>query len=371
MLFPVGKIVSGKDFVGRQEESKRLKRFLTSGENIILIAPRRYGKSSLVWSVLNSLKKEGYYIAGIDLFEIVGRINMSEELIQNCLSNRHAHQRIIEYVKEGIESIFKKVELKQTIEDFAFILSFGRKEMDEGKMISQAVDFPEQLALKDNKDFIFFYDEIGDIDKINGKEILKIMRAKMQKHTKVSYVFAGSQESVMRHIFASSKEPFFRFGRIEFLEEVTKGEYIPYIKKKFLSQDIEIKEEHLKRILEMSRGHPYYTQLICQNLYYILSDKGKLSSKTHYITESFETSLMYEKPYLDKLWEELLPAQNQIEILVRIATSSAPLYNLERRSINIYRTLISLVKKGILRKIGKGNYIFTDPFFEEYIRRKL
>lgn len=50
--FKYGTIVTGKDFADRKDELKLLTQELTSGQNMILYSPRRYGKSSLIINVL-------------------------------------------------------------------------------------------------------------------------------------------------------------------------------------------------------------------------------------------------------------------------------------------------------------------------------
>jgi len=46
--FMYGKIVTGKHFFDRVDELKRILDTLEGGNNLVLYAPRRYGKSSLV-----------------------------------------------------------------------------------------------------------------------------------------------------------------------------------------------------------------------------------------------------------------------------------------------------------------------------------
>ena len=44
----VGNPVTGKSFIGRGDEINYIVELIGLGQNIVLIAPRRYGKSSLV-----------------------------------------------------------------------------------------------------------------------------------------------------------------------------------------------------------------------------------------------------------------------------------------------------------------------------------
>lgn len=46
--FVYGELATKDNFIDRQEDRKRLKTFLQNGINVMLISPRRWGKSSLV-----------------------------------------------------------------------------------------------------------------------------------------------------------------------------------------------------------------------------------------------------------------------------------------------------------------------------------
>ncbi len=54
--FQYGNIVSGDFFYDRKEELLRIKQTLKGGNNLMLYAPRRYGKSSLVAKAMNTIR---------------------------------------------------------------------------------------------------------------------------------------------------------------------------------------------------------------------------------------------------------------------------------------------------------------------------
>jgi len=55
--FIFGKVVTGKYFTNRTEELRELKQDIKNHTNIILYGPRRYGKTSLIFNLFESLKK--------------------------------------------------------------------------------------------------------------------------------------------------------------------------------------------------------------------------------------------------------------------------------------------------------------------------
>ena len=71
--FSYGSVVSGNYFFNRVKEIKQLKADLISGNNVILYAPRKFGKTSLVFKVLNELKKKNYHTVYIDFFNVIDK----------------------------------------------------------------------------------------------------------------------------------------------------------------------------------------------------------------------------------------------------------------------------------------------------------
>ncbi len=97
--FQYGKIVSGNYFYNRKDEFARIKTILSGGNNLVLYAPRRYGKSSLVNKVLNKLENEGYATVYLDFMSIYSR----EVFIKNYSG------AIVAKEKTSVEKIVKKL----------------------------------------------------------------------------------------------------------------------------------------------------------------------------------------------------------------------------------------------------------------------
>lgn len=72
ITFQYGTLVDKESFVNRVEERKQLKELLGSGINVMLISPRRWGKSSLVKVAMDELTQEDKHIrvCFIDAFSI-------------------------------------------------------------------------------------------------------------------------------------------------------------------------------------------------------------------------------------------------------------------------------------------------------------
>ena len=70
--FVYGELATKDNFIDREEDRKRLKTFLRNGINVMLISPRRWGKSSLVKVAMEELRKEDKNVRTcfIDAFKV-------------------------------------------------------------------------------------------------------------------------------------------------------------------------------------------------------------------------------------------------------------------------------------------------------------
>ncbi len=62
-----GNPVSGDDFHGRESELKNLRRTIENGNHVLVLAPRRVGKSSLVEECERRLTEDGWQVVSVDV----------------------------------------------------------------------------------------------------------------------------------------------------------------------------------------------------------------------------------------------------------------------------------------------------------------
>ncbi len=368
-LFTTGVPVVGKDMIGREREKIKIKRLLKNGQNVILYVPRRMGKTSLALTILNELKEEGYFIGNVDLFQTPTLSILAQRITETILENKKI-AKLIKTLKEAISQAFSIIEFKQVIDDFEWILEFTEKNVKPYDLFSDAIDFPEQFSKRHKIPIIMFYDEIGDIEKFNGKEIIKLMRSKFQLHSNVTYLFAGSQQSTIENIFVKRSGPFYRFGQLFPVGNIAIEDMSRFIKDRYNMVNIDISDDALDSIFNITKGHPYYTQFLCREVYFYALDK-KVQITPDVIQFAFEETINIEELYLSKLWEEIASNSAQLKILQSLIENKGSVFNQNKyKEINIYRTLSSLVQKGILKKADRGNYQFSDPLFAEYVKNK-
>lgn len=369
-LFQTGVPVMGKDLAGREREKEKIKLLLKSGQSVVLYGPRRIGKTSIALTALDELKSKKFFTGNVDIFESATLSILSQRIVETTLANKKL-AKTIQSLKNGLSAAISKIEIKNVVNEFEWILKFAESSTRSYDLFSNALDFPEQFAKKHKTHMIMFIDEIGDIEKFNGIDFIKLMRSKFQLHQHVTYLFAGSHESVIENIFVKKTGPFYRFGQLFAVDAIEKESFKVFIHDKFKQVNLDIEKTALDALLKLTNGHPYYTQLLCRELYfYALSQRKPIDAKAVKIATN--EAIGIEEMYFSTLWEDVGKNSAQVAVLKALAENNESLFNKKMKiKINVTRTVNQLIKKGVLKKNEKGQYEFTDMLFKEYIKQRL
>jgi hypothetical protein len=365
-LFLTGVPVTGKDMVGRNKELKELKTLIEMGQSVVIISPRRFGKTSLILETLERFKKKVFTIY-IDLFRITDKKQLAEAIINGVFSNKKFPD-LVRRVKKGWIDLLKQIEFKIVLEEFEATLKL-LTEGNADELLEHALNLPEEFSRRYGKQIIVAFDEFGEISKFNGDRLLKQMRSYFQLHKNAVYIFSGSQETLMRNIFTEKKAAFYKFARLMTLNPIDKNAFKNYISSKFHSTGITIKEEALHFLLEKTGCHPYYTLKVCQTLY--LLSKGEKNVVDQGITEeAFNLSVLSERAYLDEIWGKIKSKKYLSEVIKIVSQEMSPYETLKERIDRqyIYNALTALEDMGLIYKVTRGNYRLIDPFLKEYLQ---
>lgn len=374
-VFPAGKPVKDDCFVGRKELLSELNSILGIGQSVVLIAPRRYGKTSVALELLRNLRKSGYFVAEIDMFDVTDKRHLAGKIIESCLKNNPVPiDKYWQKLKNGTLSVLSMLKFKPSDEEMEMVLQLGMPSVDEDKLLDNALDFPEKFCLRHKKKMIMFMDELQEVIKIGGDQLLKKMRAKFQRHQSVTYLFAGSQESLMTELFQFKQHAFYRFGRLFEIGNIARKDFAPYISSAFAREEIKIDSGYMDIILDITAGHPYYTQLLCQMMYIGCLKRQKRNIDKTDIIVAEDNVVEHEQALFDEVWKEIGEKKYSRHIISLIAQGLSPYSYKSTSKENIARILADLARYGYISKTGSGKgikYNLKDPFFKKYILLKL
>lgn len=362
-----GNPVTGKDFIGREEEIAKITQLLSFGQSVVLIAPRRFGKTSLALEILSRLKSKEIFTSYIDVFSTPDIRTLSTQITESVLRN-HKLDKVFIKTKESALSMLKNLKLKATIEEFEFILGYSEKMFNEWLVLEQSIDFIDQFALKHNKKMICAFDEFGDIEKLDGGRIVKLFRSKIQIHKYAAYLFSGSYESVMQSMFVKKNAPFFRFARIINLGTIEKSEFKALYRKTLKKYQIVLDDKYIDQILGFTGGHPYYSQLALQEIIIM----NLMNQKAPDISQLITSMINAERNYLELSWEEISASKELVATILAVVKHGSEIYRaLKNTGINVYRALNNLKNNGTISMNEDKSYHLNDPLLNYWIKKNV
>lgn len=360
--------VYGKDFIDRKQHLKKFVTFIQNNQHIMIKAPRRYGKTSLVVHIFELYHYDKIYI---DIKRATSLQSLAEQIINEAY--RYVGiEGVVSKAKDSIANLFKQLRATLKIDIEIAELTIDKLEknnkqiLDEGEFFLYAIDLVETIAKKRGVNIKFAFDEFQDILMIADEKILDKLRSVIQHHQNVTYIFLGSIESIMTKIFSSKRSPFFHFARIIELEGLDIDELKSFCQNFFSKQQI-IYDPFLFDVIEYLQGHPYYTMKTLQSLYYkILEEDKKYIGKNDCI-EALSTAFFETKSYLEEIIEQIKQKKHHYSIIWNLANGEK---DTSIDSPTLYKSYKSLEDMGHIKKIDRGEYRITDIFLKILLQQK-
>lgn len=244
-------------FCDREAESERLIKTVTHGNNLVLISPRRMGKTGLVQHCYNSKEiRNDNYTFFIDILHTTSLREFTFEfgrvIYETLLSkSRKAAQKFI----QALKSLSFKMSFNPVTGMPAFSLELGDIEQPEYSL-EEIFKYLENA----DKHCIVAFDEFQQIASYPEKNMEAILRQHIQLMRNCNFIFAGSKRHLMEEMFLASSHPFFRSADIMELKAIDESIYSDFVRKHFKNAGKKISTEGIKRVYNLFDGHTYYMQ---------------------------------------------------------------------------------------------------------------
>jgi hypothetical protein len=368
--FKYGGIVSGPYFADRKDELAELLREMNNLSRVFLVSPRRFGKTCLLFNLMDQLSDSGFATAYLDL-------NAYPDVRSFASAFTHLTSKAMESNTEKLLKIFaglQRLRPKVSIGSDGSLtgtVELATDEKDALPALLEGMQHAEKLAQKKRKRLVVIIDEFSDLPKYNGHTLEKAMRSEIQKHGHIGYIFSGSEQSVMLSMTRDRKRAFYKLGRIMDIGSIDRDSYTDFICKWLKKGSLTIQRDDLERVFELGRDVPYNIQRLCHNLW-------ELARETHEVTSSLIEELPFliakqDSPHYELIWQTATQQQKTLIIALSKDLSAKPFsreFQLTHGigpSSSIKASLESLTKKGILYRTKEGSHQFSDLFMGYWI----
>ena len=254
-------IVTGKIeaeyFCDRVTESARVVKTVTNGNNLVIISPRRMGKTGLIQFCYDKPEIAGeYYTFFIDILHTSSLREFTYLLgraIYDTLLPRS--RKMATLFVQTIKSISGKFGFDPMTSMPTFNVELG--DIDRPEYTLEEIF--QYLASAD-KPCIVAIDEFQQIAKYPEKNIEALLRTHIQKIANCNFIFAGSERHMMQEMFTSSARPFYNSADLLELKAIAPELYIPFVVGHFEKRNRTIAPENVEWVYNLFKGHTYYIQ---------------------------------------------------------------------------------------------------------------
>ena len=368
--FKYGGVVRGPYFANRANEISELKREMLNLNRVFLVSPRRFGKTCLLFNLIEILERDAMACVYIDL-------NAFPDIKSFAAALTGLSARALETNKDKLLRMFAGFQkLRPTVSvDTAGNVTAGLElavaEKDALSALLEGMHHAEKLAAKKKKKLVVIIDEFSDLDKFNGQTIEKVLRSEIQKQTRIGYIFSGSEQSTMLAMSRGRTRAFYKLGRIMELGPISRKTYASFIQKWLKKGGYAVNKNDLVRIFEIGNDVPYNIQRMC-NVMWDSAMETKVIQPA--LIEKLPVIVaQQDSPHYEMLWRAASQSQKILLIALSKDQTAKPFskdFQLTHGigpSSSIKASLDSLLKKGILYKTLQGGYHFTDGFMPHWI----
>jgi uncharacterized protein len=367
--FKYGPIALDDSFADRDAEINELATDALNGQDVVVFAPRRFGKTSLVHRTAQRLTTEKALVAEVDLW-----VTPTKEKLAARLAREIADILGISGKAKEIARVFGSLRIRPivTVEDdgsFGFSFAAGHSVADVDDTLERLLRMLGETAASRKRPVVLILDEFQEIVEIDPG-LTKLMRSVFQEQPEVAHIYLGSKRHLMERIFNDQNEPFWRSAKRIELGRIPADEFKPFVREGFRENDRDITDEVVDRVLEITGGHPYATQQLCYFLWAETPESGTADDER--LERALSRLLVSEHTHFSDLWDRA--TGNQRILLSALAEEPGRPQTRDyqtrhglRGSSTTQKTVNALVQQELVTK-HDGFVVISEPFLADWIR---
>jgi len=352
--------------IDRRAELGALQRAAANTVAIRLAAPRRFGKTSLLDAHVAAMRGAGHRAVRIDLSrvgtvtDVAARVAAGYAMLPadpRRLLGRWASRLGVELGMSGA-----RVRVDPVPRGLA---------ADEARAaLLDLLDLPSALHRAIGGLTVVCFDEFQDL-LVADSALDGLMRSVIQHHGgAAAYVYAGSEPSLMRALFADRERPFHGQARPLTLPPLPPGEAAGDLLALLREAGLD-PGDAVDRVLGFTGGHPQRTMLLAHHLFEVL-DAG--AGDADPAERALDLALAETRDAHEAVWDSLDRAERIV--VLALADGAAPTGS---RVAADHRVTRSTLQRAVERLVSSeqhvvrgstGRVALLDPLFGEWLRRR-
>ena len=358
-------------FCDRKEETRDMIELLENGSKIVLKAPRRIGKSSLITHVLRQREiMEKYNTVYVDLLGTNSADEFLREFQKAFTSRKFTRPGT---AREILRNVPGNVTLGMERNDFTGTTK-ATVSLHDLLKVQMSLDTIFEYLEKSDRPCIVVFDEFQQI-KYYPEEMTAILRTYIQRTGRTRFIFSGSSGRMLSTMFNSYSEPFYHSAETVELDVISEPRYEEFCQKNFSDYGKSIEKEAVIFAYELAAGNTYEIQRIMRNVF-ARTGQGKTATADDVRAAVCSILERHDQTYREKLAE--LNNTKERKVLIAIALEGVATRMLSHEMTDRYelganstvakslKNLCDEDKLNLVLKAGNA-YKLQDKMFELWI----
>lgn len=367
-------VVTGKIekeyFCDRVVESKAIEKAISNGNNLMLISPRRMGKTGLVRYCYDfEFDKDEYYTFFIDILHTTSLQEFT------YLLGRKIYETVLPKSKKMMAAFIHT--LKSISGQFGFdpVSNTPTFDLSLGDIVRPELTLEEIFYYLEHADrpCIVTIDEFQQIAKYPEKNVEALLRTHIQNMGNCQFIFAGSEYHIMQEMFLSAAHPFYNSSDILELKPIEEQVYSDFVASWMQRYYRSIEPELVSKVYQLFRGNTYGMQRTFNEVFALMNDGETCTQEV--VLQAINNIVDSKEPLFQEMLSNI--PEKQKPLLYAIAsdgevekiTSAAFIRKHKLASASaIQYAARQLMLNGMITKLH-GKFSLNEQFFDIWINR--
>lgn len=264
-------------FCDREQETEQLVRWITNGNNVVLVAPRRIGKTQLIdHCFAQPAIKDNYLTIFVDILQTTNLQEFTYELGKAVFESAGTiESKLMKLFLQTVRSLHGELGFDPVTNLPKFTLSIGHIDNPVYTIeeIFRFLDSAEQRC-------IVAIDEFQRVAQFPEKNVEAILRTHIQHMSNCNFVFAGSERHLLGQMFMDYNRPFYASATMMSLEKIEQTKYAEFAMSHFEEYGKHIDEETINRVYVLVDGNTFAMQKIMNVAFSLTSENENCDINT-------------------------------------------------------------------------------------------
>lgn len=298
--------MQGDRFGDRTEELAWLVSRMTTGQNVFISSPRRYGKTSLLLRAMPEARARGVRVGHANFFYCTDKREVAEHV------TRAVVEGALGWLDGSIEQVRERFRqlpgVTPTLEHQGWKFGLGLR--GPGHSWLEEIRRPVELlseSAQHGHPVCLVIDEFQQVAEINGG-LAGFFKAMADDLPAVSLVFAGSRHHLMRRLFVGRGAPLQNAADPLSLAVIPQEAMVPFLMERCRSEGRVLEDSGAREIYDLVRGIPHFVQLLAASAF----DRPEPVIKVEVVRRAMVDTLSRQRSELALRYEGLGPAQKRL-----------------------------------------------------------